>query len=400
MNCNETCRLFGMYQMLSGIEDNVVLLHTVVGCQFATLMHSFHTRQDKLNACCTVINDKDIIFNGEESLAYAIERVVRYYQPKSITVLTGCVAEIIKDDVQQVIAQCDYGIPIQHFSGAGFTSTFEAGYEDALLQFVKDNSVQSEVTTPSVNLLGTLKDDYKLAEDVAELRRVLSHKVELNCVVGACTWDELCHLSLARLNLVFHRGLPAAQYMKEHYGIPYVVVDYPYGITKSQALLTVLEEQLSVDFSQEKTVLANEVITAFTTVYSHLKSFYHCYVGLYSAKAKLDGLSYFLEEELGMNVITGDKSICTYQNFINQFDVISPAILFGSSFEGGVAEQLGTVLFPIEYPVFTRVSIGNQPYAMGRGALNLVNDLLNMLMICKDIQDKGAFYREKNMCLR
>lgn len=375
MNCNETCRLFGMYQLLSGIQDNVVLLHTVVGCQFSTLMHSFHTRQDRLNACCTVINDKDIIFNGEESLAYAIDQAVALYQPKSITVLTGCVAEIIKDDVQQVIDHCDYGIPIQSFAGAGFTSTFEAGYEDALLQFVQDNSVASEATTLSVNLLGTLKDDYKLAEDVAELRRNLSPKVELNCVLGACTWEELCHLSRARLNLVFHRGLPAAQYMQERYGIPYVVVDYPYGIGKSQALLEVLEQQLSVDFSQEKTTLAQEATTALAPVYSHLKSWYNCYVGLYSSKARLDGLRFFLEEELGMNVISGDKASCSYPEFLAKFEAIPPAVLFGSSFEGGLAEQLGAPLFPVEYPVFTRVSLGHHPYAMGRGAENPHNSI-------------------------
>lgn len=399
MNCHETCRFFGMYQFLSGIEGNVVLLHSVVACHFATMMHGFHKRQDVLNACSTVINDKDIIFSGEDSLEYALAQAIELYQPKSITVLTGCVSEIIKDDVAGVIERFGADIPIQHFEGTGFSSGFEKGYEDALLQYVKANT-QPAKQDCSINLIGTLKDDYKLEEDVAELRRILSPQVKINCVIGACTQEDINHLTRASLNVVFHRGLDAAVYLKEVYNLPYVVLDYPYGIAKSKAFLEALEEQLGVDFSAEKQELERSVLATFASIHSYLRDWYHCYVGLYASAARLEGLRYFLAEELGMNVITGDKANCSYQAFREQFSAILPAVVMGSSFEGGVADDLQAPLFPIEYPVLHRISIGVQPYAMGRGAVNLVNDLINMMMILKYSQDKGAFYREKNMRLR
>ncbi|OUO34104.1 hypothetical protein [Flavonifractor sp. An306] len=38
------CRLFGAYQALGGIQDGIVLLHSVVGCNFGSM--SLHLAQD------------------------------------------------------------------------------------------------------------------------------------------------------------------------------------------------------------------------------------------------------------------------------------------------------------------------------------------------------------------
>ena len=38
------CKLFGAYQALGGIQDGVVLLHSVVGCNFGSM--SLHVAQD------------------------------------------------------------------------------------------------------------------------------------------------------------------------------------------------------------------------------------------------------------------------------------------------------------------------------------------------------------------
>lgn len=408
MKCEQSCRLFGMYQFLSGIEDNVVLIHSVVGCHFATLMHSIHKNQKIFNSCSTVINDKDVIFGGEQSLTYAIEQVVDLYQPQSITVLTGCVSEIIKDDIQTVIESFKSidgfeNIAISHFEGTGFMSNFDQGYEDALFQYTKEFAglaASKQQIGNSINILGTLKDDYKLEEDVAEIKAIIEPKVKINCVTGCCKLKDLADMPKASLNVVFGRGIEAAVYMEEQFGIPYIVLDFPYGIAKSQEFLAALEQHFNVDFSQEKLDLENYVLDALGKVYGFLREFYGIYVGLYVSSARFTGLNHFLCQELGMNVVAADKSKCAYEDFVGQFNHISPAILFASSFEGGIANDFQAPLFPVEYPVINRVSIAKQPYVMGVGAVNFVNDLINMLMILKHSEDKGAMCCEKNMYLR
>lgn len=61
------CKLFGAYQALGGIQDGVVLLHSVVGCNFGSM--SLHVAQDMrdIRQTCTVISDSDVVFSGEAS---------------------------------------------------------------------------------------------------------------------------------------------------------------------------------------------------------------------------------------------------------------------------------------------------------------------------------------------
>ena len=63
------CKLFGAYQALGGIQDGVVLLHSVVGCNFGSM--SLHVAQDMrdIRQTCTVISDSDVVFSGEASLS-------------------------------------------------------------------------------------------------------------------------------------------------------------------------------------------------------------------------------------------------------------------------------------------------------------------------------------------
>ena len=396
MKCNETCKLFGAYQVLSGIKDNVVLIHSVVGCHFATMMHSFHTEQNTLNSCSTVINDKDIIFNGEKSLEYAINEVINLYNPKSISILTGCVAEIIKDDINAVIASINSEVKINHFDGTGFLGNFESGYEEALLKLAKKNILAK---TNSINILGCLKDDYKLKEDILEIKRILEPEVTINCVIGDCTLEEIQSLTRAKLNIVFNRGLDLAKYMEKEFSIPYVVCDFPYGIEKSKEFLSTLETFFCVDYAWKKEELETYVLDNLKKVYMYLKEFYHLPVGIYMSKARCHGFEHFLGEELGMNPISEHRNQCSYEDFVMKFGPMKPAIVFGSTFETGMADELNAPLFPIEYPVLNRVSIGNMPYAMGIGAVNIVNDIINTMMILKYSEDKGAFYNEKNMYL-
>ena len=66
------CKLFGAYQALGGIQDGVVLLHSVVGCNFGSM--SLHVAQDMrdIRQTCTVISDSDVVFSGEASLERAV----------------------------------------------------------------------------------------------------------------------------------------------------------------------------------------------------------------------------------------------------------------------------------------------------------------------------------------
>ena len=107
------CKLFGAYQALGGIQDGVVLLHSVVGCNFGSM--SLHVAQDMrdIRQTCTVISDSDVVFSGEASLERAVRSALELFQPSVLFVVSGCVSEMIGDDIPAVLAR------IPHEAAAG-----------------------------------------------------------------------------------------------------------------------------------------------------------------------------------------------------------------------------------------------------------------------------------------
>lgn len=401
MKCNESCRLFGAYQSIAGVSGNVILLHTVVGCQFGVLSQHLTQDMSTLNSSCTVINDKDIIFNGEDSLEYAIEKAINIYNPSSLSIITGCISEIIGDDVESILQKFSTKLPIFHFSGAGFVSKFEDGYNDCLITFLQNFVKDSTSPKPkSINIIGMLYDDYKIEADIVELRSVLGDKVAINCITAKCSISEIEQMSDVALNVVFGRGEPVAIHLKNQFNTPYILCEYPYGIEGSKKFLTTLEQHLDIDFSLEKSELEKVSLEKLKRAYAYIKSFYGIPVGVYASCCHAEGFSKFLEHELGFQVILGISSVDTVEDFTNRCKENEIAILFSSSFDGSIALSCDAPLFPIEYPVFDRVSLNHHPYMLGNGAVNIVNDIINTLMILKSSENKGSMYNEKDMCLR
>jgi nitrogenase molybdenum-iron protein beta chain len=218
MKCSNPCRIFGAYQALGGIEDGVVLFHSVVGCHFANM--SFHVTRDMadLRQTCTIINDKDIILNGENSLRLAIENIIELYNPRLITVITGCVSEIVKDDVDSVINEFRHCVDMVYINGAGFKSDFEKGYEDALHKVVNTFCTNGKKNKkPTINIFGMLYDDYKKEQDIQALKKVIGDKVDIGFISASCTLGDIENITLADVNIVFGRGIKACKFLKEKY---------------------------------------------------------------------------------------------------------------------------------------------------------------------------------------
>jgi nitrogenase molybdenum-iron protein alpha chain len=106
------CLLLPALAMLNTLPENVVLLHSAVGCgscshsQNANVRFGSSVRQGKATDGCwltTAMNETDVITGGEEKLEQAIIEADRRYQPFSITVVSGCVPGIIGDDIDGVI---------------------------------------------------------------------------------------------------------------------------------------------------------------------------------------------------------------------------------------------------------------------------------------------------------
>lgn len=428
MACAYPCGLFGAYQALGGIRDNVVLFHSVVGCHFGVL--GFHLCRDMadLRQASTVISEKDIVFNGEGCLEAAMNHVLDLYEPRSITVISGCVSQIIGDEVGRVVEQFQDRAVCVHINGAGFMGDFDQGYEQALLRMSellfenkpaaalceKEGSFKPSDPFLRVNILGMLYDDFKKQADIHALEEILGRGVCLNCVTAGACLDEMTELDRADLTIVFQRGKQLARFLEEKYAIPWVDADYPYGITGIKALIGKIEAVLSAGHgkaSKPSPVLPgrdqawlNGVETRGAALlekaYVFLKALYKMPVALYASGARARGMKLFLEYELGMEVKVFQDRLQkdAQEDFTARVLESGVAMVFGSSFERDGADRLGVPLFRFDYPVFDRLDLSPAPYIGEAGIVNLVEDLINLVMSAP--ANRGGFYNEKNMYLR
>ena len=101
----------------------------------------------------------------------------------------------------------------------------------------------------------------------------------------------------------------------------------------------------------------------------------------------------FLTCELGMEVVcrAERETLPDLETFYDQVRASEAAILFGSSFELELAQEMDIPLFRYDYPVFDRLCVTQRPYLGAEGTLCLVEDLINEIMGARTL--KGALYQ-------
>lgn len=388
------CKLFGAQQALAGIRDGVILFHSVVGCNFGTMTYHVPSDQRDIRQTCTIINDSDIIFSGENSLRKAIANTLELFHPKVLFVVSGCVSEMIGDHIGAVVSEFGTETPIVYIEAAGFRGDAFAGYEAAcqkLLPLMKTNLPMQERT---VNILGCGADDYRLAADVKAIQELLNGEIRVQTVLSCCDWEQVCHASQASLNLVVEeRALKLAQAMEKKFSIPYEQISYPYGITGMWELFGALSRHFHVDFQERACQLERQAVQSVERVYSYLQSLYGVPAAVIGSGGRAAGMKRFLEKELGMEIVCFAKreKRKDLEDFYDEVRNSEAALIFGSSFEQALAEEKGISLIRYDYPVFDELSLTDASYAGPKGIPAIIESILNTVM--KNPALKGAFYQ-------
>lgn len=390
------CKLFGAYQALGGVRDSVVLFHSVVGCNFGSM--ALHVAQDMrdIRQTCTVISDSDVVFSGEGSLERAVRSALELFQPAALFVISGCVSEIIGDDIPAVLARVPHEIPLIHVEAAGFRGDASAGLEAgwlALLSLMEPPVPRSD-TCPIVNLIGLGMDDPHGDDDIEALQSLIAPQATLGTVFSRCTLNEVRRAPSADLNLVLRgHGLALAKAMEARFGIPWEELDYPYGATGADDLWGRLERRFGLDYHQSRVELDRQIAAGAGRAYRYVQALYGMPAALLATGPRADGLKRFLEQELGMEVVcfAHREALFDQKDFYHELRRSEAALLFGSSFEQGVADELEIPLIRIDYPVFDEVYLTSHPHLGGIGMLHLLEDIFRSIISGRTL--KGALYQ-------
>ena len=230
------CVFCGSRVVLYPIVDALHLVHGPIGCAAYTwdIRGSLSSGPELHRlSFSTDLQEKNVIFGGEEKLYCALCELIDGYRPEAAFVYATCIVGIIGDDIDSVCRRVseEKKIPVLSVHSEGFKGTKKDGYRaacDALANLVGTGSTDS-IGQCSINILG----DFNIAGEtwmIKDYYRRMGVEV-VSTVTGDARIADIQRAHGAKLNVVQCSGsmMPLAKTMKERYGIPFIRISY-FGI--------------------------------------------------------------------------------------------------------------------------------------------------------------------------
>jgi nitrogenase molybdenum-cofactor synthesis protein NifE len=227
------CVFCGSRVVLYPIADALHLVHGPIGCAAYTWdIRGALSSGPALHrlSFSTDLQEKDVIFGGEDKLYRALTELIERHDPKAAFVYSTCIVGIIGDDMEGVCRRvsAEKNIPVIPVQSEGFKGNKREGYSaacKALFRLVGTGDV-SGISPLSINILG----DFNLAGELWIIRnyfRQMGIETVAN-ITGDGRVGDVMRAHGAALNLVQCSGatMELAGMMKESFGIPFLRVSY------------------------------------------------------------------------------------------------------------------------------------------------------------------------------
>ncbi len=227
------CVFCGSRVVLYPIADALHLVHGPIGCAAYTWdIRGALSSGPELHrlSFSTDLQERDVIFGGEEKLYKALVELIARHEPKAAFVYSTCIVGIIGDDIEAVCRRVERekGIPVIPVQSEGFKGNKREGYNAACKAMFKlvGTGDTSGIGPVSLNILG----DFNLAGEIWIIREYFTRmgiQVVAN-ITGDGRVDDIQRAHGAALNVVQCSGstMDLAKMMKEKYGTPFIRVSY------------------------------------------------------------------------------------------------------------------------------------------------------------------------------
>ena len=198
------------------------------------------------------LDETDAMLGNDERLIGDIVNAAAEMQPRFIAVTGGPVPMMIGTDftgIAQVVEKRT-GIPVFGLFSNGMNFyTYGAGlaFEALSRHFLKkDKTVgtRNRAGKTSINIIGATPLDFSVKENVPALKQsFIKHGYTIVSVWAmGSDFEDILSSASADVNVVVSScGLPAAKYMRDTFGIPYVV-GIPVGDGASDELFSLIDE--------------------------------------------------------------------------------------------------------------------------------------------------------------
>lgn len=432
------CSLGGAAATVSALPGAIPILHSASGCagNFAWTQNGGSGLQvggycGSLTTPSSNLQENDVVFGGEDRLREQIANTLKVMAGDLYVVITGCVPEIIGDDIFAVVNDFRAeGAPIIGAVTGGFRGNSYWGYDLVLQALVRDYIEKKPAKVKGkVNLWGIVPFmDPFWRGNLEGVRHLLEQLgLEVNTFfTPADTLENIRRAGEAELNLVVSDvyGQGAASLFEERHGIPFITLPLPVGASASEAFLRDTGQALGLDNTRVEAAINREkaryyqILDPLTDCWNDLDL--QRYAVVVGDANYAVALTRFLADDLGwlplLTVCTDqlqeeeqralagrvDKLASGFetnlvfesdgsqvrshldrvwqpaqgQKYYNSF---SPAFVVGSSFERQLAQELGAAHLSVSFPVANRAVL-DRSYTGFSGGLRLAEDLVSAIV--------------------
>ena len=212
--------------------------------------------------------ENEVVFGGTDRLRELIEASLKILDADLFVVLTGCISDLVGDDVGSVVGEFqDRGVPIVYAETGGFKGNNFTGHElvtKAIIdQYVGDYDGPREQGSVNVWSLLPYHNTFWRG-DLIEIKRILEGVgLKVNILFGkeskgVAEWKEI---PKAQFNLVLSPwlGLDTAKHLEQKYGQPYLHVPViPIGAKETGDFLRKVVDFAGIDKEKAEAFIKSE----------------------------------------------------------------------------------------------------------------------------------------------
>lgn len=432
VNPAKTCQPVGAMYAALGIHNCLPHSHGSQGC--CAYHRSALTRhyKDPIMATTSSFTEGASVFGGQANLIEAINNIFALYNPDIVAVHTTCLSEVIGDDLGQIInkARTDGKIPrgkrVIHTNTPSFKGSHVTGFANMTQSMVQYLSEHMGKQAGQINIIPGFVEP----SDMAEIKRIVS-LMGIKSIVfpdtsevvngpldgrfhmypkGGATVDQINRAgnSIFTISLGPTASLPAAKLLDTKCSVPFENLDLPIGISAMDAFVDCLRKTAGVGVPENIMIERGQAVDFLTDSHQY---FYRKNVALVGDPDQLVSLTQFLTD-MGIKIlcvvtgtpagekfeerirsIAGNDTIVKYGAGADMFQFHQliknnkPDLIFGNTYAKYIARDEDIPLIRIGFPIYDRTGHQYFPVVGYRGAIRLMERILNALL---DRQDRDA----------
>lgn len=433
-----SCAFTGAIATVGALPRAIPVLHSAPGCAGNLAWTQLGGSGLQTGGYCATLSipssnlqEREVVFGGAERLKEQIAGTLEVMDGDLFFVLTGCVPEMIGDDVQTVAAEFrGRGIDILVAETAGFKGNSYVGYDLVLQalfrQYVRPATKRAEKT---VNLWGVPPVWDPFWRGNLEALRTLLEQLGLRVNSFFTRHDTLAAIGSAaeaQCNLVVSDvyGVEAARVFEEKFGTPFLSHPLPVGPAGTESFLRAVGSALALPQKKVTALIEKERRYYLKYVASLIDSYSDIDLQRYAVVVGdanyAVSLTRFLADDFGwlpeVAVCTDaldDKSQQTLREHLGALDSgirpelvfetdtskiperfralkpapppgryadpFSPAFVVGSSLDREFAQSIAADHLSVSFPVANRAVL-NRGYTGHGGGLHLIEDLCTTIV--------------------